>query len=343
MMMRYFGFLPFLSMLCACGGNAAAPAFGVAAPDRMSASVARFAPPPHPDRRRSWISPALERTQTPLLFVSDAGTADVYIYNVKTLKVIGTITGFAQPQGECSDNKGNVWVTDASGETVYELSHRGHLENELVEKDATPVGCAWDPATGNLAVMSLLGVPSQSGGVLLYLKGSQTPRIVQNSKQFFYNFGGYDGSGNLFFDGRDANGNFMLSELPKGKSSAHTVAVTGGTIYFPGMVQWDAAKHEFIVGDQSCGNLYASCLYSVKIAGKIASITGETKLQNSAGGQLCDLVQGVLFNKELLGSDNDFCSSTASATYIWPYPRGGAPTRYNDTTDSVPVGAALSR
>jgi len=329
-MKRYYWFVPILFVLCACGGNAVAPALGVA-------------PAPHPDRRSSWISPELERTQAPLLFVSDAGTADVYIYNVKTLKLIGTITGFAQPQGECSDNKGNVWVTDASGETVYELSHRGHLENELVEKGATPVGCAWDPTTGNLAVMSLLGVPSQSGGVLLYLKGSATPRLVQNSKQFFYNFGGYDGSGNLFFDGRDANGNFMLSELPKGKSSAHTVAVTGGTIYFPGMVQWDAAKQDFIVGDQSCGNLYASCVYSVKIAGNTASITGETKLQNSAGGQLCDLVQGVLFNKELLGSDNDFCGSTPSATYIWPYPGGGAPTRYNGKTDSVPVGAAISR
>ena len=168
-MNRYLLFVPFLFVLCACGGNAAAPAFGVA-------------PAPHPDRRNTWISPELARTQAPLLFVSDAGTADVYIYNVKTLKVIGTITGFAQPQGECSDNKGNVWVTDASGETVYELSHRGHLENELVEKDATPVGCAWDPTTGNLAVMSLLGVPSQSGGVLLFLKGSRTPRLVHEQQ-----------------------------------------------------------------------------------------------------------------------------------------------------------------
>ena len=329
-MKRYYWFVPILFVLCACGGNAVAPALGVA-------------PAPHPDRRSSWISPELERTQAPLLFVSDAGTADVYIYNVKTLKVVGTITGFAQPQGECSDNKGNVWVTDASGETVYELSHRGHLENELVQKGATPVGCTWDPTTGNLAVMSLLGVPSQSGGVLVFPKGVGTPTLYTNSKQYFYNFGDYDAGGNLFFDGRDANGNFMLSELPKGKSSAHTVALTGGTIYFPGMVQWDAAKQDFIVGDQSCSNLYASCVYSVKIAGNTASITGETKLQNSAGGQLCDLVQGVLFNKELLGSDNDFCGSTPSATYIWPYPGGGAPTRYNGKTDSVPVGAAISR
>jgi hypothetical protein len=81
----------------------------------------------------------------------------------------------------------------------------------------------------------------------------------------------------------------------------------------------------------------------VKITTRGATITGQTKLQNYSGGQVCDLVQGVLFGKEILGSDNDFCGSTSSATYIWPYPGGGAPSRYNDTMDSAPVGAAISR
>jgi hypothetical protein len=280
--------------------------------------------------------------KAPVLFVSDAGTADVYIYNLPALKVVGKITGFSQPQGECSDNHGDVWVTDAGAQTIYELTHHGQLENELSIAGGTPDACAWDPATGNLAVMSLFGTGSVSGAVLVYPHGSGSPTKYQNHGQFYYNLGGYDGDGNLFFDGRTAGGKFMLSELPKGASSARTVKITGGKIYFPGMVQWDSKTNRLIVGDQSCGNVYASCLYSIAISGTNGTIKGRTNLQNSRGGQVCDLVQGVEYNGEIAGSDFDFCGGTPSATYLWPYPAGGAPTASNNTIDSAPVGAAIS-
>ena len=311
----------FILALCACSGNAG-PA------------------PPAPAIRRTphLSSPVLEAAaKVPLLFVSDAATAEVYIYQLSTLKVLNTVTGLVQPQGECSDDKGDVWVTDAGANATYELSHAGRLENTLTGMPY-PVGCAWDSRSGNVAVMGLFG-----GGLAVYPKGKGSPRSYENKKQYYYDFGGYDPNGNLFFDGRSASGTFMLSELPKGAKSAYTITVRGGTIYFPGMVQWDSSNSVLVVGDQSCGSLYTSCLYTVKVAGKTGTIESTINLQNASGGQVCDLIQGVIYNGQLAGSDNDICGSAPSTTYVWPYPAGGGPAESNTSTDTTPVGAAVSK
>lgn len=331
--------------LCACNANAVPRSPVNAEPLRILTSAARWTPLAHPaGRAKSWLSPELQRAAAaPLLFVSDSGTAEVYIYKLANLKLMGTITGFSEPQGECSDTKGHVWVTDTIGQKIYELTHRGRLVNELSDKSGYPDACAWDKKTGNLAVMNIFNTGSVGGEVLIFKKGSSTGTAYQNSQQYYYNFGGYDKAGNLFFDGRDANGDFMLSELPRGAASANTITLSGGTIYFPGMVQWDASKSDLIVGDQSCGNSYVSCVYSVTVSKSGGTIGTQTQLQNYGGGQVCDLVQGAELNGTIAGSDFDFCGSAASASYAWPYPGGGAPNAYAKGTDSIPVGAAISQ
>ncbi len=325
---------------CSGGTPGTAP---VATLDRASTSVARSVGATRADRRPTWISPELARSTSQLLFVSDSGTADVYIYKLPTLKLMATITGFAQPQGECSDGKGNIWVTDTNAKTIYELSHQGRLENELSDGSGYPAACAWDSTTGNLAVSNLFGIASGSGSILIYKNASESPVSYENPGQYYYNFAGYDTAGNLFFDGRDAKGDFMLSELPKGGGSAKTIALSGGTIYFPGMVQWQPTRRNLIVGDQSCGNLYASCLYTVKITQQGGTIAAETQLRTSTGGSVCDLVQGVEFNKQIAGSDYDFCGAEPSTTYVWPYPAGGTSVAHNEGTELTPVGAAISK
>lgn len=332
--------------LCACNANAVPHSPNGTEPLRILSTAARWAPFSQPTGHsaKSWLSPELRRlAAAPLLFVSDSGTAEVYIYKLANLKLMGTITGFSEPQGLCSDTKGNVWITDTIGQKIYELTHRGRLENELTDKSGYPVACAWDKKTGNLAVMNIFSTGSVAGEVLIFKKGSSTGTAYQNSQQYYYNFGSYDSSGNLFFDGRTPDGTFMLSELPRGAASANTVTLSDGTIYFPGMVQWDPVNHDLIIGDQSCGNSYTSCVYSVTVSQSSGTIGTQTSLQNYAGGQVCDLVQGAELNGTIAGSDFNFCGTAASATYAWPYPGGGAPSVYTKRSDSIPVGAAISR
>ncbi len=302
-------------------------------------SAARQQPPQQHDSRASWFARDVGKSRR-LLFVSDAMTGDVYIYRVPSLRMAGRATGFSQPEGECSDSGGDVWVTDSSARSIYELSHGGQLENTLKDDSGYPVGCAWDPNNGNLAVMNFIGFNSTGGSVLVYRSASGSPRAYTNSNQYYYNFGAYDSDGNLFFDGRDSKGNFMLSKLAAGASSAHTVAISRGTIYFPGMVQWVGSV--LVVGDQSCNNKNASCIYRLSFASKTGTITGVSHLQNSAGGKVCDMAQGVVTGKMIAGSDNDFCGYAPSATYVWWYPQGGAPVATNAKLVSTPVGAAIS-
>jgi hypothetical protein len=276
------------------------------------------------------------------VFVSDPGTSQVYVYELPTLKLIQIVTGFTQPQGECADNKGDVWVTDGSGEVIYKLLHSGKMVGTLSDTSGVPEGCAWDPKTGNLAVMNLLGKSSQSGAVLVYHHATGVPNVYTNPKQYNYDFGGYDGSGNLFFDGRTAQNKFILSELPVNASKAKTITVSGGRIYTPGMVQWDATTSQLVVGDQNCKNATVSCIYQLTIDMNAGTIRGQIELENGSGGQVCDLIQGVLWQKSVIGSDFDLCGSQASATYVWPYPAGGQPTAQNDRNDSEPFGAAVS-
>ncbi len=276
------------------------------------------------------------------VFVSDPGTSEVYLYDVSTLKLIEIVTGFTQPQGECTDDKGDVFVADGSGKDIIKLLHSGRMVAKLADSYGVPIGCAWDFKTGNLAVMNLLGNESQGGAILIYHHASGVPNVYTNPKQYSYYFGGYDGAGDLFFDGQTAQSKFILSELPVNASQAKTIAVSGAQIYTPGMVQWDAAASQLVVGDQNCGNGTVSCLYQITIAKNEGTITGKIDFRNATGGSVCDLIQGVLWKKKVVGSDFDSCGSQHSATYVWPYPAGGEPKAENTRYDSEPFGAAIS-
>ncbi|MGA8574291.1 MAG: hypothetical protein WB609_01225 [Candidatus Cybelea sp.] len=327
--------------LTGCNGVMTPAPTGSAAGLHPSTSVAAHPVTAHPDRRPSWISDEAKAKEARLLFVSDAGTDDVYMYKLPALTLVGTITGFAQPQGECADSKGNVWITDTNAQAVYEVSHQGRLENTLSDSSGYPVGCAWNPKTGKIAVMNLFGIDGAQGGVLVYQSGSSWLRYA-NPSQYYYDFGGYDSAGNLFFDGRTQRGGFVLSKLAAGAKSATSIKVSGAKIVFPGMVQWDASNSELLVGDQECGNTNAACVYSLKIGGSGATVAQKTKLANASGGKVCDLVQGVEANGEILGSDYEFCGYAANTTDSWAYPAGGKPSDENGSTDMVPVGAAIS-
>ena len=340
-----------MAILAGCGGsqspmlgptgfNGETVARGLAG---LSTHTAVRAGSMNPDHRASWISPELKRSTKPVLFVSDDSTNDVYIYKLPTLKLIGTLTGFSEPEGECYDTKGNVWITNTGTQQIFEYSHKGVPENVLTDSVGYPVGCAWDSTTGNLAVTNYESLTS-AGSVLVYAHASGSPTGYTNPSQYYYYFAGYDTKGNLFFDGKNATGVFMLSELPKGAAKAHTVGVIGGTIYFPGTVEWYTAGNYLIVGDLLCGGAFASCLYRVSIAHKFGTILGKIKLNGYTGKTACEVVQGTEWNNKFYGSDYQFdCATLPSTTYIWSFPKGKTPLAYSNDIGTQPYGAAVSK
>jgi hypothetical protein len=300
--------------LAACDNGVTAPS----APAQAQTLVLRSGAPiaTHPDRRASWISADASSSQD-LLYVSDIGDFDVKIYGFPSLKLVGRLTGFDEPQGECSDTKGDVWITNTLQYQIIEYPH-GEKTPIAVLSDPVgyPVGCAVDSTTGNLAVTNLLD-GSGSGSVIVYQHASGTPTPYGNSGLSTYYFAGYDSKGDLYVSAMTDQKAYALAVLRYRSSSLSLVTLKGATLYIPGTVTF-AGSH-LVLGDQECKGSATSCLYRASLSGNTATITGVVTLKDS-----CDVAQAWVGPVRVAAGDYaDYrCVSRTSRTQIWSYPGG---------------------
>ncbi|HZV76530.1 MAG TPA: hypothetical protein VFF63_02085 [Candidatus Babeliales bacterium] len=296
----------------------------------------------HPSHKKSWISPAVKDAPR-ILFQSDSGTDVVYVFTLPDLSLKGTLTGFSEPQGECSDSSGNIYITNTGTEQVFEYSRTGILINTFDDSTGYPVGCAvWG---NDLAVTNIFDF-SGPGSVLVYSisNPTSTPTSLSNPDQYYYYFDGYDTSGDIWVSGRDDSGVYILSVCAAGGTSCSTLSLSDGTIYFPGAVQYSSVNNSWYAFDQECGDTEAACGYPVSASGVLGA---EIPLSNYEGGSACDVVQATIGapygQKYLAGGDYEYCGYTASTTNRWGFPGGGTPSWYNDSAgQDVPIGAAIS-
>ncbi|MGB6518983.1 MAG: hypothetical protein WBE79_10815 [Candidatus Cybelea sp.] len=341
------------TLLAACSGATQPPALSPASTTNAARSGAsplrrdaldafitvRQPGPAHPDRRKSWISPDSKR-ETRLAFVTDLGSGDISVFSLPKFTLKGTLTGFSQPQGMCSDTSGNVYVANTGTQQIFEISRAGSIVNTYGDSYGYPVGCAVDPATGSLAVSDMFGI-SGSGQVLVFGKGSHTPAVFSNPAQYFYSFVGYGPNSALWTSGRTLYGDYIASAC--GPSTCSTINLSGGTIYFPGPVQWDGKRGNWVLFDQTCDATSTTCSYPVSASGVLGTAT---TYDNYNGGGVCGMAQGVIAANNLnfvVGSDAS-CASSSAAIARWAYPAGGAPTNYATFSSpyAVPGGVAIS-
>jgi hypothetical protein len=302
--------------------------------------TARVSKPVHKDHRKSWISPDARRAPR-LLFVSDDGTDDINIYTMPAMALKGQLTGFSEPQGMCTDASGNIWVTNTGTNQVIQLSRSGSTLKTLSDPTGFPVGCAVAP-NGDLAVTNIIGNPSGDGNVVVYANATGSGQTFFNPTMFEYFFPAYDNAGNLLVDGFTSAG-YGLSYLASGSSSLSNVGISGGTLFFPGGINWNRGTSAFALGDQECGGGEASCVYAATVSGGVATIGGVTNLLDNSGESSFDADQLTIgpFGNYLAGGTISE-DSAASAANRWANPAGGSPTNFNDTTVVEPIGAAIS-
>ncbi len=77
-----------------------------------------------------------------LLYVSDQLFTDVYVFSYPALGFVGTLTGFSLPEGLCSDERGNVFVTDLLARKIVEYAHGGSEPIETLNDGGYPEGCS---------------------------------------------------------------------------------------------------------------------------------------------------------------------------------------------------------
>jgi len=342
------------ALLAACSGggspsSALAPSTGMnsssvghvhSLKERMT-STSRISKPLHVDHRKSWISPDAKRAPR-ILFVSDDGTNDVNLYTMPGMVLKGQLTGFDEPQGMCTDASGNIWITNTGTLTIEQVSRTGSLLKTLDDPTGFPVGCAVNRSNNDLAVSNIIGSPSGDGNVVVYANSTGTPTQYFDSSVFEYFFPAYDNAGNLFVDGEGSFG-YALTELPAGSSTLSSVTISGGTLFFPGGLNWNTGSSSLMLGDQECGDTTASCIYSATVSGGTATITGVTNLSDLTGGTAFDTDQATVSpqGRYVAGPAISEDSNPSSANR-WAFPAGGVPTNFNDTTLSEPIGSAIS-
>ncbi len=299
------------------------------------------APKIKPDHHKSWVSPDVKNARR-LLFISDDSTQDVYIFTIPAMVLKGTLTGFNGPQGMCTDKHGNIWIVNTGTAQGLKYSRTGKLLGSVSDPSGTPAGCAVNPTNGDLALSDLVG-SSGAGGIEVYHNGSGSPTRYSNPSQYEYFFPAYDTDGNLYVDGFTyPTFAVVISELPSGKHKMHTISYTGGTIGFPGGVNWDRVRGQLVVDDQKCQGIYSSCVYQLKVSGSSAKIVGFTPL-NNLDGSACDVDQGTIapLSKYFAGPCISFAYSVNSVDR-WAYPSGGKSGHSNDSVVVEPIGSAIS-
>jgi hypothetical protein len=96
-----------------------------------------------------------------LLYVIDSGTNEVSTFAwPKPKNPTGTLLGFSEPQGGCSDAKGNAYVSNTGDSDVLGFAGTKNIDT-LNDAGQYPVGCAYDWKYGNMAVAN---IASTSGG-----------------------------------------------------------------------------------------------------------------------------------------------------------------------------------
>jgi hypothetical protein len=299
-----FGICVAAAMLAGCGGSQ--PPIG--APGAMPQTSATAT---HADRGKSWMLPRAKRDD--LLYVSDFFASDVQVFSYSKAELVGTLTGFDWPLGECVDKNQDVFITNQQARDILEYAHGGTSPiATLSDPYEWAYDCAIDPTSGNLAVTAV-------GYVVIYedATGTGTAYTVPSLEGQSC---GYDNAGNLYVDGISGyTEKFALYVLPKGSGSLSEVALNQ-SIQFPGPVLWDGKY--LTVTDASKGG--GSVIYQFSMNGTSGTEVGSTTLGGSSqviGSWYPKLGPGLKNPqpKVVIGAD-DMDYDVA----FWHYPAGGS-------------------
>ncbi|MGC9991973.1 MAG: hypothetical protein ABSD52_06235 [Candidatus Cybelea sp.] len=299
----------------------------------------------HPDRNRSSISPNSIATKR-LLYVGDDSTNDVYVYNYKSGKLLGTLTGFDGPYGECVDGKGDIYIANFDAGNVVEYTRGGTKLLNTYESGGTPIGCSID-SKGDVAVTSF-----DPGEVTVYPGGNPSKGTTYSDSSCTYLWTlGYDRRGDLIGSGETSSGGRGFCALLSGSKSMTLLTTSGITIDFPGGASWDG-KYIVLV-DQEAGGTYQTGLVRATLKGTTLYYVGETSLSDDCYNDYTDVVNPFLVGKTntlfhgkqakaVIGA-NLWCPDGGHGKVdFWHYPAGGLPYKNLTASSEEPYGQAVS-
>ena len=265
-----------------------------------------------------------------LLYISDETTDDVYFFSYPSGSLTGTLTGFGTPQGLCSDNAGDVFVTDEKDADVVEYAHGGTSPIKTLEDSGRPSSCAVDPATGDLAVSNFNSFVS----IYKQAEGSPTDYSTAASAVFCT----YGKHGKLYIDepGQPSTGN-VVQVLPHGGTSFENVSLNERLGNFsPAGIQWYGK--DLVVGSAGAAS-YGCCgrIFIFAVKGTNGQRTGGFHIKKTLG-------DFFVYGSTIIAT------TSGDAVQYYDYPSGDGPTQtiydpggssYGVTVSAAPSGAGV--
>jgi predicted ribosome-associated RNA-binding protein Tma20 len=175
--------------------------------------------PRHLGALHGWLSP--RHSKSKLLYVSNEADNVVYIYSVPAYALVGQITdGLNQPEGIATDKKGNLYVSNLSGNTIT-VYHKGTTSPSLTL--AEPFGPDDVAVTSDGYV-----VAGDSGGVDVFNPGatSASSRLT-NSTISSVDGIGVDARNNVYAVGPNASSQPAVVEFADLGGSGTNLGLTG--------------------------------------------------------------------------------------------------------------------
>jgi hypothetical protein len=260
-----------------------------------------------------------------LLYVSSPADNSISVFTYPGGKPVGTLTGFVDPLGLCSDKSGDVWVSNADYYngygTMIEYAHGGSEPIATLEDyGSSPQACSVDPSTGNLAVADLAAGSAENVAIWAGAQGSptyySTVGVVEDPATITY-----DASGDVYFAAwRDHRG-----WLAKGSSSVSRFTTNPER---DGWFAWDGKY--LAVGE--------SVVWRYEVSGSKGKKTGPGIDLNGVNARGQFWMQGSKLSIATPGAGSQ---GGQGHVYIYDYPQGGNPTKTISGLDQ-PYGVTVS-
>ncbi len=242
--------------------------------------------PAHPDRGKSWMAPKAMAKK--IFYISDWATDDVYAYSYPRATLLGKLTGFQKPYGQCADKVGDEWIADFAASSIVEYAHGGTTPIATLTTNGNTMGCAIAPS-GDLAVANF-ATTSGEGDIQVFKGASGEPTDYSNSSCYNLWAPGYDKLGNLYVEGKNTVP--AVCELRAGGSSLVPVSINQ-SIGSPGSVMWDGKY--ITLTDQDYDATETTAIYRAKES-KSGNLTvvGTTDLTDTCDHHYADIPQPFL-------------------------------------------------
>jgi hypothetical protein len=310
------------AMLAGCGGSQ--PPIG-----QPGAVPQTFVTTAYGERGGSWMLPEAAAKKSILVYVAEMHRRGVFVYDYKSGKRVGALTGLHDPAGECVDAKGDVYVTEFGSGEVTEYAHGGTLPIKKWTTNGNAFGCSVDKMN-DLAVADSY-TNSGPGQIEIFPKGGSKGRTYADPRVCYEIWPpGYDDNGDLIAE-CGLNGVAIVAVL-HGASRLVRLSYSG-LIQQPGGVIWDGKY--ITLTDHIASPNGPTIIVQATLSDKALTKVGETVLTDNCNSEdYAEIVAPFIVGKKntpvntsqgtaVLGADVD-CNNTVG---VWHYPKGGEPFR----------------